>query len=143
MYELEVSRNWLIKVAPYANLVSRVLKTVLPVAIPAANLYFGEDIMDNWTISQSLDAMKEGTGTLLEGDMAVAELKPEPGRFNDGLLSEAERSGILALHALLREKDPHHERLGLKRMPTYTGDYLWLCEEHYQAAQSIIPDEIT
>ena len=138
MYELEVSRDWLIQVAPYANLVSRVLKTVLPVAIPAANLYFGEDIMDDWTISQSLDAMKEGTGNLLESELKTSESD----RFKDGLLSDAERSGILALHSFLREEDPHHKNLGLKRMPTYTGDYLWLRNKHYQEAQSIIPDRI-
>lgn len=138
IYEFEASRDWVIKVAPYANLVSRVLKTVLPLAAPAANLYFGEAIMDDWIIQQSLDAMKEATGTLLDGEFSVAE----PGRLKDGLLTEAERSGILALHAFLREADPHHQRLGLKRMPTYTGDYLWLCDTHYQAAQPKIPDRI-
>ncbi|MEP0906429.1 ADP-ribosylation factor-like protein [Leptolyngbya subtilissima ST-M1] len=138
VYEFEAPREWVTKVAPYANLVSRVLKTVLPVAIPAANLYFGKDIMDDWTIQKSLDAMKDATGTLLKEDFSVTE----PGRLKDGLLTEAERSGILTLHAFLREEDPHHQRLGLKRMPTYTGDYLWLCETHYQAAQPKIPDRI-
>jgi len=138
VYEFDAPRDWVIKVAPYANLVSRVLKTVLPLAAPAANLYFGEAIMDDWVIQQSLDAMKEATGTLLNEEFSVAE----PGRLKDGLLTEAERSGILALHAFLREEDPHHQRLGLKRMPTYTGDYLWLCETHYQAAQPKIPDRI-
>jgi internalin A len=54
-----------------------------------------------------------------------------------------ERSGLLALHAILRDKDPHHEKLGLLRVPTYTGDYLWLCRKHYDESQSKIPDEIT
>ncbi|MGK7907978.1 MAG: leucine-rich repeat protein, partial [Synechococcus sp.] len=138
VYEFDAPRDWVTQVAPYANLVSRVLKTVLPLAVPAANLYFGETIMDDWAIQQSLDAMKEATSTLLDGELASAEA----GRFKDGLLSEAERSGILALHAFLRKEDPQHQRLGLKRMPTYTGDYLWLCETHYQAAQPIIPDRI-
>jgi Leucine-rich repeat (LRR) protein len=30
----------------------------------------------------------------------------------------------------------------LKRIPTYTGDYLWLCEKHYELSQSKIPDKI-
>ncbi|MBU0495419.1 MAG: hypothetical protein KKA73_12025 [Chloroflexi bacterium] len=66
----------------------------------------------------------------------------ESDRLRDGVLSEVERSGILALHALLREVDPHHQKLGLKRMPTYTGDFLWLCERHYEDAQPKIPDKI-
>ena len=138
VYEFDAPRDWVIKVAPYANLVSRVLKTVLPLAAPAANLYFDEAIMDDWGIQQSLDAMKEATGTLLNEEFSVAE----PGRLKDGLLTEAERSGILALHSFLRDEDPHQQRLGLKRMPTYTGDYLWLCDTHFQAAQPKIPDRI-
>ncbi|MEM8605413.1 MAG: hypothetical protein AAGF24_16450, partial [Cyanobacteria bacterium P01_H01_bin.121] len=138
VYEFKASRDWVTKVAPYANFVSRVLKTVLPVAAPAVNLYFGEAIMDDWVIQQSLEAMKEATSTVLDGEISGAE----PGRLKEGLLTEAERSGILALHAFLNEEDPNHQRLGLRRMPTYTGDYLWLCDKHYEAAQSKIPDRI-
>ena len=54
----------------------------------------------------------------------------------------AERSGILALRVMLREVDPHHERLGLKQVPTFTGDYLWLCQKHYEAMQPKIPEKI-
>jgi len=49
---------------------------------------------------------------------------------------------ILALHSLLREIDPNHEHLGLHRVPTYTGDYLWLCQTHYELSQPKIPDTI-
>ena len=41
------------------------------------------------------------------------------------------------------------ERVGLdtvkssyKRVPTYTGDYRWLCPYHYEQAQPKIPDRI-
>lgn len=62
------------QVAPYANLVAQVLKTGLPIAAPAANLYFGEAVMDDWVIQQSLGAMKDATGTLLDDKMPVAAL---------------------------------------------------------------------
>jgi hypothetical protein len=29
-----------------------------------------------------------------------------------------------------------------KRVPTYTGDYRWLCPYHYEQAQPKIPDRI-
>jgi hypothetical protein len=32
--------------------------------------------------------------------------------------------------------------MGLRRVSTYTGDYLWLCKEHYEDFQPKIPDEI-
>ena len=72
----------------------------------------------------------------------LPETRASSGHAGTPLFSEAERSGILALHAILRKEDPNHERLGLKRMPTYTGDFLWLCEKHYAEAESKIPDRI-
>jgi internalin A len=63
-------------------------------------------------------------------------------RFMSERNSDAERSGILALHSLLRNVDPHHEYLGLKRVPTYTGDYLWLYQKHYEQSPPKIPDKI-
>jgi hypothetical protein len=59
-----------------------------------------------------------------------------------GILSEPERAGLLMLHALLRDLDPNQEKLGLRRVPTYTGDYRWLCDTHYEAWRSKIPDKI-
>jgi hypothetical protein len=32
--------------------------------------------------------------------------------------------------------------MGMTGIPTYTGDYLWPSETHYQAAQPKIPDRI-
>jgi hypothetical protein len=46
------------------------------------------------------------------------------------------------MHALLRELDPHHEKLGLTRVPTYTGDYRWLCRAHYRDWEPRIPDSM-
>jgi hypothetical protein len=101
------------------------------------NLYFGENTVDAAGWKDQLDLMKEGTEYLLK-DMPLGN----PDRFRQGVLSEAERSGLLALHALLRELDPHQKRLGLRRVPTYTGDYLWLCQKHYEQSQSKIPERI-
>ena len=138
VYPFKTDREWVKKVAPYANLIAGILKTVLPMAVPAANLAFGKEFMNQLDIENHLNIMKEATGKLLEGDFAMAG----PSRLREGLLSEPERSGILALHALLRDLDPTHEKLGLKRIPTYTGDYLWLCDKHYKDSQSKIPDTI-
>ena len=139
IYEFQATREWVKTVAPFANLIAGVLRTVLPVAAPAVNAFFGPGTIDKLGIGDHLNAMKEATGKLLEGDLRI----DDPSVLHkEGMLSNAERSGILALHAFLREQDPNHERLGLKRHPTYTGDYLWLCEEHYQQMQSKIPDKI-
>ena len=110
----------------------------LPIAAPAADVIFGAGTIDKVGIKAHLDLIKEATGKLLKGDLEIHSRGPR----GDGLLSEPERSGILALHSILRQKDPNHERLGLIRVPTYTGDYLWLCPRHYEIFQPPIPDKI-
>ena len=137
VYEIKATREWVARVAPYANFVAGVLKTLLPIAAPAVNVYFGASTIDQSGLKDHLDLVKEGTDKLLR------EIKPsDPSRLREGILTEAERSGILALHAALREADPHQQRIGLKRVPTYTGDYLWLCQTHYDQMQPKIPDKI-
>ena len=42
IYEFEASRGWIVRAAPYINLVARVLKTVTSVAAPATNLLLGD-----------------------------------------------------------------------------------------------------
>ncbi len=137
VYEFKASREWVQRVAPYANFISGILRTVLPLVAPAVNVYFGAKTIDESGLKDHLDLMKTGTGKLLK----IIKIT-DPSRLRQGVLTEAERSGVLALHAFLREKDPNHEHLGLKRIPTYTGDYLWLCETHYQEAQPKIPEQI-
>jgi internalin A len=137
VYAIKATREWVERVAPYANFIAGVLKTLLPMVAPAVNIYFGADTIDKSGLKNHLDLAKEGTGKLLT-EIAPADLS----RLRQGMLSDAERSGILALHATLREVDPQHARLGLKRMPTYTGDYLWLCQTHYEQSQPKIPEKI-
>ena len=135
--QFTATRDWVKRIAPYANFVAGVLKTVVPMVGPALNLAYGEQTVKSWGLPDRLNLMKEGTGKLLQ-DIEVSD----PSRVRQGVLSEVERSGILALHALLRELDPNHEKLGLWRIPTYTGNYLWLCRRHYEQMQPKIPDKI-
>jgi internalin A len=134
-YEVEVTREWVKSVAPYASFIAGVLKVIVPMVAPAVNIYFGSKTIDELDIKDHLEIMKEATKELAE-DIEI------PDELRLGALSEAERSGLLTLHALLRKLDPHHAQLGLRRIPTYTGDYLWLCEKHYEQTQTRIPEKI-
>jgi energy-coupling factor transporter ATP-binding protein EcfA2 len=137
VYEFKATREWVKQVAPYANFVAGVLRTVLPVAAPSVDMFFGPDTIKNLGIKAHLDLMKELTGRLKED----VEILDHP-RLRDSMLTGVERSGLLALHAFLREHDPNQARLGLHRQDTYTGNFLWLCDKHYAAIQSKVPDEI-
>jgi GTPase SAR1 family protein len=137
IYEIDATREWVGNVAPYANFALGVLNTVVPAAAPAINTFFGPDTTKTWGVKDQLSLTKSLLGAL------PAEIKPEDrSSLRRDMLQEAERSGILALHSMLRELDPNHERLGLHRITTYTGDYRWLCKDHYEAWQPKIPDVI-
>jgi hypothetical protein len=136
-YEFKTTREWVRQVAPYAAFVAGVLKTLVPMIAPAVDVRFGHGTIDSLGISDQLDLMKEMT------DLLPEEIKlADAGQLRHGVLSVDERSGLWALHALLRKLDPQHTRLGLRRVPTYTGDFLWLCQTHYELSQPKIPDVI-
>jgi hypothetical protein len=137
VYEFDASQDWVKRVAPYANFIASVLKTALPLVAPAVNSFFGADTIKKSGFEDELNLTKEATSKLFP------EVKPSDAPIlREGGLDEVNRSGVLALHALLRELDPNHAKLGLKRIPTYTGDFRWLCQKHYDAAQPKIPDKI-
>ncbi len=138
VYEVTATREWVTRIAPYANFVAGVLKMVLPMVAPAVNVRFGPNTMDESGLKNHLDLVKTATEKLAPN----VQVRDPSLLRKGGILTPAERSGILALHAFLRETDPTHERLGLTRIPTYTGDYLWLCREHYLESLSKIPDKI-
>ncbi len=137
VYQLSQPQEWVARIAPYANFALKVLTTVAPLASPAVDLFFkGTKIQ-----KENIDKRLGMANAIL--DVFPAEIKgSQHSEFKGGLLSEPERSGILALHQLIREQDPTHAKLGLHRVTTYTGDYRWLCKHHYDAWQPNIPDVI-
>ena len=137
VYEFHATRDWLLRVMPYVQFVAGVLKTVLPPIAPGVDTIFGPDSAKDWGLKAPLKLAMAAADDLRTGaDLA------EDGRLPSGLLSEDERSGTLTFHALLRGLDPNHQKLGLHRVATYTGEYRWLCDRHYQEYQPKIPDRI-
>jgi hypothetical protein len=134
VYPIDQPREWLMQIAPYANFALNVLKTVAPMAIPGINIAGGSQFTTDWKNQLDLSkAILDKLPAIKDIDRALA-----PGH----MLSEPERSGILALHRFLNEVDPSQAKLGLHRVATYTGDYRWLCRQHYDAWQPNIPDVI-
>jgi len=138
VYEFKATEEWVKRVAPYANLVARILRTGVSVAVAGAGALSGDATVAGLGMAEYLDCVKALTGQHLTGELEILDRS----RLREGGLDEAERSGVLALHAFLREEDRHHERLGLHRVATYTGDFLWLCDRHYEEWEPRIPDVI-
>jgi hypothetical protein len=137
VYSIDQPHEWVTKLAPYANFALKVLATVVPIAAPAINNFFGRDTTQKWDIDRQLDLANAIIGKLPD-EIKTPDRAMSPGK----MLSEPERSGILSLHRFLNEVDPTQDRLGLHRVATYTGDYRWLCQYHYDAWQPNIPDVI-
>jgi predicted ATPase len=138
LYSIDQPHDWVMKIAPYANFALDILKTVAPIAAPAINTFFGPKTTELWGIADQLSLASAIIGKLPE------EVKtPDKPMLQRGMVSEPERSGILALHRLLNQLDPNQENLGLHRVATYTGDFRWLCQRHYDAYQPNIPDVIS
>ena len=136
-YPIDQPQEWVKQIAPYANFALAVLKTVAPIAAPAINTFFGPKTTETWGIADQLSLANAIAGKL-PAEVKSSDRGLEPGK----MLSEPERSGILALHRFLNEVDPTQAKLGLHRVTTYTGDYRWLCKHHYDAWQPNIPDVI-
>ncbi|MBK6647215.1 MAG: hypothetical protein IPG44_15970 [Anaerolineales bacterium] len=137
LYSIDQPHDWVMKIAPYANMALEILKTVAPIAGPAINSFFGAKTTEKLGIADHLSLASAVLGKVPD------EIKtPDKPMLQRGMVSEPERSGILALHRLLNELDPNQENLGLHRVATYTGDYRWLCKRHYDAYQPNIPDVI-
>ena len=137
-YEFKMTQEWIAQIAPYANFIVGVMKTLLPMVAPSVNVMFGAGTFDQWRYKDHLSLIQTSlTSVLLEGIKVH-----DPGRLKDGVLTEPERSGLFALHSFLRDVDPNQERIGLYRIPTYTGDFTWVCRKHYDLMQSKIPDVI-
>ena len=137
VYPIDMPHEWLVQVAPYANFALKVLSTVAPIAAPAINTFFGSKTTEKWGIADQLSLASAVIGKL-PAKIETSGRGMTPGK----MLSELERSGILALHRFINEVDPTQDKLGLHRVATYTGDYRWLCKHHYDAWQPNIPDVI-
>jgi GTPase SAR1 family protein len=136
-YSIDQPYEWVTKIAPYANFALKVLSTVAPIAAPAINTFFGPKTTETWKIADQLSLASAIVGKL-PSEIKASDHSMSPGK----MLSEPEHSGIVALHRFLSEVDPTQAKLGLHRVATYTGDYRWLCDHHYDAWQPNIPDVI-
>jgi len=138
VYEFRMTSEWLAQIAPYANFIVGVMKTLLPMVAPSVNVLFGAGMFDQWRYKEHLNLLQTSLKSVLPEGIKIQD----PGRLKDGVLTAEERSGILALHGFLRDVDPNQERIGLYRLPTYTGDYTWVCKKHYDLMRPNIPDVI-
>jgi internalin A len=125
-YEVSEPRVWLQAAAPYALLVVRTLRVIVPVAGAVPGLVMQED--DVKAIQAHIDVTKAVVAALPDVETGYAESPGESGQ-----LTTAEGRGLRALRALLVDQEGAMFGTfgGLRRALTPAGDWVWVCPRHY------------
>ena len=134
-YALNQPREWLVRIGPYATLVLKALKLAMPLAGPLA-----EVALTNQQLQQAqyqLDLMTAVAAELPDqADSQPAELRvgdlahlisPE----SASLLTPAEGQAARVVRLLIIEHDRPRAFGGLRRMHAPSGDFVWICADHY------------
>ena len=125
VYELEVSREWFTKAAPYLKILTGTLSLVLPVAASATKLMLDEATYKG--IEEELDLGQKSIESTLKGSDLATNLSTEsdaPDWQQGEAAIRAQGSILRELHALLKAKDPGFG--GLVRVQNRRREFLWV-----------------
>lgn len=124
VYDLNMTREWLVKAGPFLKVLSETLSLVLPVATSATKFALPDATFH--AIEKQLELGQKSIESVLKGGKAAVDWAGQ----TDDLPSERGESirahgGILReLHAMLREKDPGFG--GLVRVQNKRREFLWV-----------------
>ena len=115
------------RISPYAALVLKTLKLVVPIAGALAGVEMTEEQFKQ--AQREVDLMKALV------DKLPAQLNDEELELSQdqpaGQLTSAEGAALRGLRALLLEHDPMRAFGDLRRVQAPSGDFLWVCNIHY------------
>ncbi len=127
-YRVQQPREWLVRVGPYANLVFKALRLVVPIAKDVAGLALGEEQFKQ--AQQELDLMRTLVEKLPGEGVGTRDLDARPAVTS--VLTPAEGDALRALRVLLFSLDQTRGFGGLRRVHEPSGDFLWVCADHYR-----------
>jgi C-terminal of Roc, COR, domain/Ras of Complex, Roc, domain of DAPkinase/Leucine rich repeat len=128
VYELEVSRQWFTKAAPYLKILTGTLSLVLPVAGSAAKFMLDDATYKG--IEEGLDLGQKSIESTLKGSEFATNFSAEndiPDWQQGDSAIMAQGSILRELHALLKAKDPGFG--GLVRVQNRRREFLWVHEQ--------------
>ena len=126
-YPLDQSKDWFALIAPYAILVFKALQLVVPIAVSAAGVALPEKQFKD--AQHELELMK----TLVDDlpDRKAEDQYDLIAHESAGRLTPAEGQAARALRILLFEKDRTQAFGDLRRVQAPSGDFVWVCPDHY------------
>jgi hypothetical protein len=125
VYELEVSREWFTKAAPYLKILTGTLSLVLPVGVSGAKFMLDDATYKG--IEEGLDLGQKSIESTLKGSDLATNLSTEsdaPDWQQGEAAIRAQGSILRELHALLKAKDPGFG--GLVRVQNRRREFLWV-----------------
>jgi internalin A len=125
-YDLDVTKERLARIVPYAILVIRTLQLIVPladaVAVALQPVAQRDDLKSRLAVAETAVAALPATADMrMEDDLGQST----------GHLTEAQGKALRALRAIIFERDPLGDFGGLRRVQAPSGDFLWVCEKHY------------
>jgi hypothetical protein len=126
-YELDPPKEWFTEISPYAALVLRTLQLVLPVAGSAADILLSSD-----QFAHARDDLKLMNALVhdLPGKLSDEQIEIGLGEAT-GRLTAAQGQALRAIRTVLFEHDRLRSFGGLNRVARPSGEFVWICPEHY------------
>jgi hypothetical protein len=123
VYELELSRDWFVKAAPFLKVLTGTLSLVLPVASSAVKLALDDRVYKG--IEKQLDLAHKTIDSVGKGVEKAKDLLGQiPFDVEHGEAIAAQGGVLRQLHALLKQKDPGFG--GLIRVQNKRQEFLWV-----------------
>lgn len=122
--EIEFTRGWFIKAAPFLKVLTGTLSLVLPVAASGVKLAMDDAAYE--AIDEQLDFGKEVIDASLDGSEKISDWLggSESTALEHGEAIRAQGATLRELHALLKAKDPGFG--GLVRVTNKRQEFLWV-----------------
>lgn len=126
-YSVNQPKEWLVRIEPYATLILKALKVAIPLAGPVAGVVLSDRQLAS--AKHQLELM-----TTIVGEMPASPFQDQTeltGSESGNQLTPAEGQAARALRSLLFDHDPTHAFGNLRRVQASSGDFLWVCTDHY------------
>jgi internalin A len=125
-YHIRRPKDWLADISPYAILVFKILKVVVPIAGAVAGLALTEEQLKR--SEHELELMKAVVDQMPERKYEQQELDLPELRSQ---LTASQGEALRGIRVVLLEQDRLRSFGGLRRIHAPSGDFLWVCTDHY------------
>jgi internalin A len=134
-YSIRRRRDWFRAISPYAALVVRTLKIATPIVKDVMGIRLDQKSFSD--VQHELDLMK----TLVDkvADVSAVDMHRGFGGGTDLNLNYLEGAGLREFRTFLVDTDRMRNFGGLRRVTDSSGDYLWVCPDHYREYDPGLP----